>query len=185
MFRKIFLPVAFCAMIFASVAGFAYEAFALSNSADAFMSLPFGHTYARTQKRMENSGAKVLTPRQDTLTMEGFFEGFPARFVFGFYKKKILKTKAAYIQSSGNANTDKNFYLALQRAYNAQFGSGHETAMKNPRSDKKLIMRNIWTPDKYTTITLTFNPEVAGKRIIGNNFSDRPIQIIYKSDKWD
>ncbi len=161
------------------------EAHALSNSADAFMSLPFGHTYARTQKRMLNSGATILTPRQETLTMEGFFEGFPARFVFSFYKKKLLKTKAAYIQSSGKAATDKNFYLALQKAYNAQFGSGHETAMKNPRAAGKLMLQNIWTPDRYTTITLTYNPEAAAKRIVGNNLGDRPIQIIYKTDKWD
>lgn len=177
-FKKIFL----CLIIFTC---FKSECLALSNSADAFMSLPFGHTYARTQKRMLNSGATILIPRQESLTMEGFFEGFPARFVFGFHKKKLLKTKAAYIQSSGKADTDKTFYLALQKAYNAQFGSGHETAMKNTRNPKKLMLRNVWTPDKYTTITLTYNPEAASKRIIGNNLSDRPIQIIYKTDKWD
>ena len=38
-------------------------ALALSNSADAFMSLPFGHVYKRVQKRMENSGAKTTIPK--------------------------------------------------------------------------------------------------------------------------
>ena len=53
---------------------FPVKANALSNSADAFMSLPFGHTFIRTQKRMEKSGARVITPRKDSLTMEGMFE---------------------------------------------------------------------------------------------------------------
>ena len=82
--KKIFLF-----FIFVTVFTFSYEnktAAALSNSSEAFLSLPFGHTFARTQKRMEKSGAKVLTPRKETLTMEGFFEGYPALFVFGFYK---------------------------------------------------------------------------------------------------
>ena len=63
----------------------ACESFPASNSSEAFLSLPFGHTYARTQKRMENSGAKVLTPRKDSLTMEGMFENYPATFIFGFH----------------------------------------------------------------------------------------------------
>ena len=65
-------------------------ALALSNSSDAFMSLPFGHTYARTQKRMEKSGAKVATPRPESLLMTGYFEGFQTEFAFAFYKKKLL-----------------------------------------------------------------------------------------------
>ena len=64
------------------------DAIASDNSADAFMSLPFGHPFKRTQTRMERSGAKVLTPREESLLMEGFFEGRPALYSFGFHKKK-------------------------------------------------------------------------------------------------
>lgn len=160
------------------------EALALSNSADAFMSLPFGHNYARTQKRMTNSGAKVITPRKESLTMEGMFEGYPATFVFGFYKNKILKTKSAYLQSMGDSEKDAKFYMNLQKSFNRAFGSGHETPTLNRRNSKKLIMQNVWTPDRYTTITLTYNPD-ASKKFPGSSLSQRFIQIIYKSDKWD
>ncbi len=160
------------------------QAYALSNSADAFMSLPFGHSFARTQKRMTNSGATVLTPRQTTLSMEGFFEGFPARFIFGFHKKKGLKSKALYVQSSGNAAQDQFLYTSLQKAYNAQFGSGRESPIQNPRAAGKIMLRNIWTPDRYTTITLTYNPE-ATNRFPTSAMSDRPVQLVYKYDKWD
>ena len=57
-------------------------AFSAQTVSEAFLSLPFGHPYARVQKRMENSGAKVLTPRKDSLTMEGTFEGYPATLIF-------------------------------------------------------------------------------------------------------
>ena len=156
----------------------------LPNSADAFMSLPFGHSFARTQKRMTNSGAKVLTPRQESLSMEGFFEGFPARFLFGFHKKKGLKSKALYVQSSGNAAQDQDLYTRLQKAYNATYGSGHETPIANTRVAGKIMLKNVWTPDRYTTITLTYNPE-ATKRFPASAMSDRPVQLIYKYDKWD
>ncbi|MBQ3456676.1 MAG: hypothetical protein IJG36_09575, partial [Synergistaceae bacterium] len=92
--RKIILAVILMALS-------AFESFAASNSSEAFLSLPFGHTYERTQKRMENSGAKVLTPRKDSLTMEGMFENYPATFIFGFHKNKLLKTKSVYLQSMG------------------------------------------------------------------------------------
>ena len=163
---------------------FSGEALALSNSADAFMSLPFGHNYERTQKRMTNSGAKVITPRKESLTMEGMFEGYPATFVFGFYKNKILKSKAAYLQSMGDAEKDSKFYMNLQKSFNRAFGSGHETPNLNRRNSKKLIMQNVWTPDRYSTITLTYNPD-ASKKFPGTSLSQRFIQIIYKSDKWD
>ncbi len=178
--KKILLSILFMMIAFSS------RAEAVSNSADAFMSLPFGHTYARTQKRMENSGARVLTPRKETLTMEGMFEGYPATFIFGFYKNKVLKNKSVYLQSMGNAEADRSFYEALQRAYNASYGSGRETPVANTRKSGKIMLRNIWTPDRYATITLTYNPE-ASRRFPGRKISasDRFIQIIYKTEKWD
>lgn len=162
----------------------ACESFAASNSSEAFLSLPFGHTYARTQKRMENSGAKVLTPRKDSLTMEGMFENYPATFIFGFHKNKILKTKSVYLQSMGNADYDKKFYEALRKGMNALYGKTQETPTANTRAAGKIMLKNVWTPDKYTTITLTYNSEMS-KRFPGSSLTSKFIQIIYKSDKWD
>ena len=160
------------------------EAWAASNSADAFMSLTFGLTYARVQKRMENSGAVVTVPRKDTLTMSGMFEGYPATFIFGFHNKKILKHKALYLQSMGNAANDRKFYEAVQKAYNVYYGSAKETPTANTRAAGKIMLRNVWTPDKYTTITLTYNPEMS-KRFPGDSLNSRFIQLIHKYDKWD
>ena len=133
---------------------------------------------------MENSGARVLTPRKESLTMEGMFEGYPATFIFGFYKNKVLKNKSVYLQSMGNAEADKWLYEALQRAYNASYGTGRETPVANTRKSGKIMLKNVWTPDRYTTITLTYNPE-ASKRFPGSSMSDRFIQLIYKTEKWD
>lgn len=161
-----------------------FEADAASNSADAFMSLTFGLSYERVQKRMQNSGAVVVTPRKETLTMSGMFEGYPATFIFGFHNKKILKNKSLYLQSMGNAENDRNFYEAVQKAYNAYYGSGKETPTVNNRVAGKIMLRNVWTPDKYTTITLTYNPEMS-KRFPGSSLNSRFIQLIHKYDKWD
>jgi len=160
------------------------KAEALSNSSEAFLSLPFGHTFARTQKRMEKSGARVLTPRKDSLTMEGFFEGYPATFVFGFYKNKLLSSKTVYLQSMGDAEYDRKFYEALQKGFNSSYGSTSEAPAVNARNAKKVILKNVWTPDRYTTITLTYNSEVS-KRFPGNSLSNRFITIFYKTSKWD
>ena len=171
-----------CAVIFVILS--ACEAFPATNSSEAFLSLPFGHTYARTQKRMENSGAKVLTPRKDSLTMEGMFESYPATFIFGFYKNKLLKSKAVYLQSMGNAEYDKRFYEALQKGMNALYGKTQETPTANTRAAGKIMLKNVWTPDKYTTITLTYNSEMS-KRFPGSSLTSKFIQVIYKYDKWD
>ena len=171
-----------CAIIFLTLS--ACESSAGSNSSQAFLSLPFGHTYARTQKRMENSGAKVLTPRKDSLTMEGMFENYPATFIFGFHKNKILKTKSVYLQSMGNAEYDRKFYEALRKGMNALYGKTQETPTANTRAAGKIMLKNVWTPDKYTTITLTYNSEMS-KRFPGSSLTSKFIQIIYKSDKWD
>lgn len=175
--KKILCALTFCLIL-------SGEAFPASNSSEAFMSLPFGHSYARTQKRMENSGAKVLTPRKDTLTMEGMFEGYPATFIFGFYKKKLLNHKAVYLQSMGDAEFYRKFYEAVQKGLNAAYGSGHETPTANTRAAGKIMLKNVWTPDRYTTITLTYNPEMS-KRFPGSSLSGKFIQLIYKYEKWD
>lgn len=179
--KKIFL-VMFLFII--SITSNAEAASKISNSADAFMSLPFGHSYARTQKRMERSGAKVLTPRKESLTMEGFFEGYPAVFIFGFYKNKLLNSKSVYLQSMGKAEQDKNFYEAMQKGYNAAFNSSKANPVTNTRNAKKINLQNVWTPDRYTTITLTYNPD-ASKRLPGESLSEKFLQLIYKYDKWE
>ncbi len=175
--RKIILAVILMALLVC-------ESFAASNSSEAFLSLPFGHTYARTQKRMENSGAKVLTPRKDSLTMEGMFENYPATFIFGFHKNKLLKTKSVYLQSMGNAEYDRKFYEALRKGMNALYGKTQETPTANIRAAGKIMLKNVWTPDKYTTITLTYNSEMS-KRFPGSSLTSKFIQVIYKTDKWD
>ena len=158
--------------------------YAASNSADAFMSLPWGHTFARTQKRMENSGATTLTPRKESLTMQGYFENYQATFIFGFYKNKLLNAKSVYLKSMGDSEMDRQFYEALRKAYNATYGSTGETPTASTRNSGKIALQNVWTPNRYETITLTYNPE-ASKRFPGKSLSDRVIQIIYKYDKWD
>lgn len=162
----------------------ANHALALSNSADAFMSLPFGHNYNRTQKRMENSGAKVETPRPESLLMSGYFEGFQTEFAFTFYKKKLLKSKAAYLKSTGSQSKDKNFYELLKKGFERQFGRGREMPVENSLVNGRIMMRNTWTPDRYTTINLIYNAE-ATKRFPGSSVKDRPIHIIYNYSKWD
>lgn len=170
-----------CVVIFALSMS---EAALASNSADAFMSLKFGLSYERTQKRMETSGARVLVPRKESLTMEGMFEDYPAMYVFGFYKNKLLKTKSVYLQSMGGAEKDRKFYEALQKAYNASFGATGERPIASTRANGKIMLQNVWTPDRYTTITLTYNPEMS-KRFPGSSINSRFIQLIYKYDKWD
>ncbi len=170
-----------CALLL--IISFAGESYA-ANSADAFMSLTFGLTYARVQKRMEKSGAVVTTPRKETLTMSGMFEGYPATYIFSFHKNKILKYKSVYLQSMGSAENDRIFYEAVQKAYNAYYGSGKETPTANTRAAGKIMLQNVWTPDRYTTITLTYNPEMS-KRFPGNSLGSRFLQLICKYDKWD
>ena len=171
-----------CALIL--LACLSSESANAANSSDAFMSLKFGLKYERVQKRMENSGAVSTIPRKETLTMEGMFEGYPAMFVFGFYKNSLLKSKAVYLLSLGDSNRDANFYAALQKTLNAFYGSGHETPTASTRDKRKLILRNVWTPDRYTTITLTYNPEMS-KKLPGKSISSRFIQLIYSYSKWD
>ena len=174
----------FFALILILICASCDYALALSNSADAFMSLPFGHVYKRVQKRMENSGAKVATPRPESLLMTGYFEGYQTEFAFAFYKKKLLKSKAAYLKSTGSASKDKNFYELLKRGFEMQYGKGKEMPVNNSLVPGRIMIKHTWTPDKYTTITLLYNSE-ANKRFPGNSVKDRPIHIIYNYSKWD
>lgn len=155
-----------------------------ATNADAFMSLPFGHSLTRTQKRMEKSGAVMTAVKEEYLSMEGYFEGKPAVFVFGFDRKKGLKSKAVYIQSSGSSDTDRNFYNILLQAYTAQYGKVRETPQPNTWREGRIMLNSVWTPDRYTTITLMFNPE-ATRRFPGSGLGQRPIHLIYTYSKWD
>jgi len=105
-------------------------------------------------------------------------------FIFGFHKNKILKTKSVYLQSMGNADYDKKFYEALRKGMNALYGKTQETPTANTRAAGKIMLKNVWTPDKYTTITLTYNSEMS-KRFPGSSLTSKFIQLIYKYDKWD
>lgn len=182
---KIFaVLMAVCLAASVSAADTAEAAGAAKNSADAFMSLPFGHTFARTKLRMERSGASAKSQSGDFLAMEGFFEGRPAVFHFSFDSKKGLKGKTLYLQSTGNASEDSRFYEALMQAYNYQYGKTDERPLPNTWAEGKIMMRCIWTPDRWTTITLTYNPE-ATVRFPGPSPKDRPIHLIYAYSKWD
>ncbi|MDR3265810.1 MAG: hypothetical protein LBT15_07360 [Synergistaceae bacterium] len=155
-----------------------------ADSAEAFMSATFGLSSARTQKRMENSDAVASDfIRDGRLTMKGLFESRPAIFVFGFHAKKGLNHKAAYIASSGDAQADRAFYDALREAYNASFGKTDERAAENIQAKGRLMLRNAWKPNQYTTIALSYNPAIT-ERFPGDSPGGRPIHLLYTYTKW-
>ena len=159
--------------------------FAAPNSAEAFMSITFGLSSKRTQLRMERSGAEASGfIRDGQLSMEGLFEGRPAVFVFGFHAKKGLNYKAVYLTSTGNGDEDNALYDALRRAYVARFGKTKEAPLPNVWAEGRLMLRNVWEPDRHTTITLTYNPE-ATNRFPGSSPGDRPIHLTYAYSKWN
>lgn len=148
------------------------------------MSATFGLSSARTQKRMENSGATAVDfVRDGRLTMKGTFEYRSAVFMFGFHAKKGLNYKSAYLASSGNAGEDRALYDALRAAYNSRFGKTEERATGNLRAKGRIVLRSSWKPNKYTTIALSYNPEVMN-RFPGDSPGDRPIHLIYTYTKW-
>ncbi|MDR1741568.1 MAG: hypothetical protein LBR38_06965 [Synergistaceae bacterium] len=154
-------------------------AWADGDSAEAFMSATFGLSSTRTQKRMETSGASVAAfSRAGQLTMKGTFESMPAIFVFGFGEKKGLNHKSAYIGSTGDAASDRQLYDAFRAAYNERFGTVKEITVQHPRVKGRIAIRSNWTPDKYTMITLSYDPEVV-KRFPGDSPGDYPIHLIY------
>ena len=176
--RTLLLFAAACLAVLAAVA-----AEALSNSADAFMSLPFGHPFNRTKLRMERSGATAKTQDGDYLSMEGLFEGRPALFVFSFHGRKGLKSKALYLQTVGREE-DERLYTALMQAYNGRFGRTEERPLPNAWAEGKIMLRCIWTPDRWTSVALTYNPETAA-RFPGPSIKDRPIHLEYRYSRWD
>jgi hypothetical protein len=157
---------------------------AWADSAEAFMSATFGLSAARTQKRMERSGATAADfVREGRLTMKGTFEYRSALFIFGFHAKKGLNHKSVYIASSGNANMDRALYDGLREAYNARFGATEERATANARAKGRIMLRSTWKPNKDTIISLSYNPEVTN-RFPGESPGDRPLHLIYNTTKW-
>lgn len=160
------------------------RALAAPDSAEAFMSATFGLSSKRTQLRMERSGAKAVGfIRDGRLSMEGLFEGRPALFVFGFHPKKGLNHKAVYLTSTGNGDEDNALYGALRDAYNVRFGRVREAPQPNVWAEGRLLLHNVWTPDRYSTIVLSYNPE-ATNRFPGSSPGARPIHLIYSYSKW-
>jgi hypothetical protein len=167
---------------FVSLTAFSREAGA--DSAEAFMSVTFGLSSARTQKRMEKSGAVASDfIREGRLTMKGTFESRSAVFVFGFHAKNGLNHKAVYLASSGSAEEDRALYDALRAAYSARFGETDERAVTNIRAKNKIMLRSNWKPDKYTIISLSCNPAITD-RFPGDSPSGRPVHLIYNFTKW-
>ena len=147
------------------------------------MSATFGLSAARTQKRMENSGAVALDFLRDgKLNMKGTFEHRSAIFMFGFTHKGGLNHKAAYLASSGNSASDEAFYNALRAAYNARFGRTDERALQSVRVRGRFTQQSTWKPNKNTIITLSYYPENTS-RFPGDSPSGRPIRIIYNYTK--
>jgi hypothetical protein len=154
------------------------------DSAEAFMSVTFGLSAARTQKRMENSGAVAASSLQDErLNMKGTFESRSTIFTFGFHSKKGLNYKAAFLGSTGSAEEDRAFYDVLREAYNTRFGQSKERVTTKAQVKGGLTLRSVWTPDKYTTIALSLDPEQTN-RFPGDSPGKRPIHLIYVYSKW-
>ncbi|MDR2522189.1 MAG: hypothetical protein LBC93_00580 [Synergistaceae bacterium] len=156
-----------------------------NDSAEAFMSVTFGLSAARAQKRMEQSGATASGyVREGQLSMKGSFEYRPAIFGFRFHAKKGLNHKAVYIASTGNPQEDRALYDAFREACNIQFGVVEERAAPDPR-DKKggLVLRSTWKPNKDTVISLSYNPALTN-RVPNDSPASRPIHLIYNYTKW-
>ena len=149
------------------------------------MSVTFGLSAARTQKRMEQSGATASDyVRQGQLFMKGSFEYRSAIFTFRFHAKKGLNHKAVYIASTGDAEADRVLYDAFRDAYNARFGVVEERAAPDLR-DKRggLVLRSAWKPNKNTVISLSYNPTLTN-RLPSDSPLSRPIHLIYNYTKW-
>jgi len=172
----------FAVIVFLSL--FASRAVCANDSAEAFMSATFGLSSARTQKRMENSGAVSSGfTSGGRLTMKGTFERRSAVFNFGFQDKKGLNHKSVYIASSGDTASDKALYDGLREAYNIRFGKTDERAAANRMAKGRIMYQNSWRPNKDTIISLSYNPEIA-VRFPGDSPGARPIHIIYNYTKW-
>lgn len=152
-----------------------------ANSSEAFMSLPFGHTWTRTKIRMEKSGAQIISEKRgESLTAKAMFEGREALFIFNFTPKKGLSSKVVNISSYGKPDDDRNFYDTLRMAYESRFGIIKERPTVT--SGTGIALRSHWAPDQYTDITLTYNPNTM--RFTGDLVKDSPIRLSYITKKW-
>jgi len=177
MFRSKALVGFLCAL--ALLCLFYSDSFA--NSSEAFMSLPFGHTWTRTKLRMEGSGAVTISEKRgSSLTMKGMFENREALYAFNFVSKKGLSSKTVNISSSGNQQDDRSFYDVIRMAFENRFGEIKERSMVGARNS--IALRSQWNPDQYTSIVLTYNPNV--KRFSDNLAVDSPVRLSYMTSKW-
>ena len=152
-----------------------------AESSEAYMSLPFGHSWTRTKLRMERAGAVTISEKKgETLTMKGMFEGREALFVFNFVPKKGLSSKTVNISSLGNPMDDRSLYDSLRMAYESRFGEIKERPMVG--SMNTIALRSQWNPDQYTSIVLSYNPNA--KRFSDNLAVDSPIRLSYMTKKW-
>ena len=152
-----------------------------ANSSEAFMSLPFGHSWTRTKLRMERSGAVALSEKKgENLTMKGMFEAREALFVFNFVPNKGLSSKTVNISSLGNQQDDRSLYDSFRIAFENRFGEIKE----RPRvgSMNTIALSSQWNPDKHTSIVLSYNPNT--KRFSDNLAVDSPIRLSYMTNKW-
>ena len=174
--------VLFAAALFLSL--FVSRVVWANDSAEAFMSATFGLSSARTQTRMENSGAVALDfIRNGRLAMKGTFEHRSAIFVFGFHNKRGLNHKAVYLASLGNAASDRALYDAFREAYNARFGRTDDRAVESKTARGRITLQSTWRPNKDTSISLSYNPEITN-RFPGDSPNARPIRLVYNYTRW-
>ena len=130
---------------------------------------------------MEQSGAVTITEKKGSgLTMKGMFEEREALYVFNFVSKKGLSSKIVNISSGGNQQDDRSLYDTLRMAYEHRFGEIKERSMVGPKNS--IALKSQWDPDKYTSIVLTYNPNV--KRFSDNLLVDSPIRLSYMTSRW-
>jgi len=153
-----------------------------ANSSDAFMSLPFGHSWTRTKLRMEKSGAVTISEKKsNSITMKGMFEDREALYVFNFESKKGMSSKIVSISSLGNQQNDRALYDTLRIAYESRFGETKEQSRIG--QNNSIALTSIWNPSQYISIVLTYNPNT--KRFSDNLAVHSPIRLSYMTTKWE
>jgi hypothetical protein len=153
---------------------------AIADSSDAFMSLPFGLSWTRTQKRMEQYGATTVNSQKGSLLqMEGMFEGREAFYQMTFVKKKGLSSKSVNIATLGDGTGDKNMYANMKKAYDAAFGTAQERVVKG---GTQLTLLATWNPNATTTVTLLYDPDA--KRFSETFVTRCPVRLSYVTSKW-
>jgi len=157
-----------------------FSSISYANSAGAFMSLPFGHSWTRTKARMQRSGAIPISEKKgNSLTMKGMFEDREALYIFNFVTKG-LSSKTVCVSSLGNQKEDREFYDSLRIAYESRFGNTKEQTRIG--SMNSIALSSLWNPDQYISIILTYNPNT--KRFSDNLAVDSPIRLGYMTTKW-